>query len=755
MEFIVAGDPVLTGDSAYLAVGTNRTSSLRYEQWQNTHSMGFTRATVADYVFTPDAPSPVMPTHVTYVWNAAGLTMNVYVDGVLAGTVTGVSDQFSMPAEEGFLGNNPTGSEGMVGTIYRATVYAGMLPEATIKAHSDAFINARGPVTAVTLNSFTATPPTIESQASSVLAWDVQNATDVYLNGVRVTGSQMTVTPAVTTTYTLLVSNEVSKAESTLKVMVNPRLDLYDSTIAADTAAGLTPLATLNSTVNLTGTAGEPFDFGATMGDTTMEFILEGDPAATGGSGYLAVGLDTSSSLRYEQNPNTGQLGFTRIAVADYLFTPAVPSPTIATHLAFVWDSTTYTMKLYVNGVLGGTVNNVSDLFAMPSGMGFLGANPNGAELMIGRIFRVVVYPGVVAEATIKKHAEAFTSLLRPPIITSFTTSTNEILGQGSATLQWQVQEATRIYLNGVDVTGTTSLTVSPKYTTSYTLLASNNVTTVSSRLTVLVTPLFDQYDAAIAADQTAGLVPLSQLTTITTLTGTGLVPFDFGPTFGNTTMEFILEGDPTLAPDGYLAVGLNPDSNLRYAQWANTRQMGFTQLRVDDYLFTPAVASPTIPTHVTFVWDAMEFTLKLYTNGTLAGTRASVSTEFSMPSGTGFIGSNPAGGEGMIGRIFRIVTYDGMLPETTIRKHGEAFAPPAPQAPVLSIALTGSQVTLTLQCVAGGHYQVQYRNSLAAADTWLLLQDIPALSGTTMQVVDPTATTGQNGRLYRAVLVP
>jgi len=753
MEFIVAGDPVANGDSGFLAVGQNSTSSLRYEQWQNTHQMGFTRAAVADYLFDPTVPSPLLPSHVTYVWNSSSLSMSLYLDGVLAGTTTGVSDQFSMPTGAGLLGNNATGTEGLIGTIYRVTVYSGMLADAKIKSHADAFINARGPVVAVSITSFTATPGEIQSQGSAVLNWAVQDATTVFLNNVPVTGTSKTVSPAVTTTYTLLATNEVSKATSTVKVLVDPRLDLYDSTIAQDATGGLVPLASLTNTVSLDGTNGVPFDFGPTSGDTTMEFILEGDPVATGNYGFLAAGQNAASSLRYEQWNNTGQLGFTQSGVADYLFVPGVPSPTIATHVAFVWNSATYSLKIYVNGVASGTVNNVSDQFALPTGTGFLGADASGAEAMVGRIFRVAVYAGIVSEATLQKHAAAFTSLLSPPIITSFTATPSEIVGQGSASLQWQVQAATAVFLNGVNVTGTTNLTVSPKVTTAYTLLASNSVTTVSAKVKVLVTPLLANYDAAIAADKTAGLEPLATLTNIVTLPGSSVVPFDFGPTSGDTSMEFILEGDPTAGADGYLAVGQNATSNLRYAQWSNTRQMGFTQLGVADYMFTPAVASPTAPTHVVFVWDSTTFSLKLYTNGVLAGTATGVSDQFALPTGAGFLGSTSGGGEAMYGRIFRIVVYAGMLPDATIQKHGKAFVPPTP--PSLSVAVTGSHAVITLQGVAGAHYQVDYRNSLSSSDTWQLLQDIPSLSGTSIQVTDPTVITGRSQRFYRALLVP
>jgi Concanavalin A-like lectin/glucanases superfamily len=748
IEFILQGDPTAGADS-YLAVGSDPSSSLRYAQYANTDQLGFTQAGEADYTFTPAVASPVNPTHIAYVWDSVLVTMSVYVNGTLAGTNASVSFNFNMPSGPGFLGSNPGGTEAMTGTIYRVTVYPSMLSDTEIKSHADAFANAALPI----INSFTATPGEIQPQASSVLSWQVQNTDTVYLNGVVMTGTNLTVSPPVTTTYTLIASNEVSTATAKVRLLVDPQLDVYDAAIAADTAAGLTPLATLTNTMSLDGTGGQPFDFGANSGDVTMEFILEGDPTA-GQDGYLAVGENTTSNLRYAQWQNTDQMGFTQLGVADYLFVPSVASPTIATHVAYVWNAENYSMQLYVNGVASGTVTNVSTDFAMPTGAGFLGANPTGGEAMTGRIFRVVVYGEDVPEATIQKHANAFTSVLHPPIIDSFTATPTEILGQGSSVLKWQVENATAVLLNGVNVTGVTNQTVSPAFSTSYTLVASNNVSAVSATVRVLVTPSLTGYDAAIAADTAGGLTPLATLTNIVSLSGGGGEPFDFGPTFGDTTMEFILEGDPTVGADAYLAVGENSTSNLRYAGWPNTEQMGFTQLGVADYLFTPAVPSPTIPTHVAYVWDSANFAMTIYTNGIMAGTSTNVDANFAMPSGAGFLGANPTGGEAMTGRIFRVVVYSGMVPEATIQKHANAFSV-ASQHPSLSIAITGGQPAITLQGVAGAHYQVQYRDSFSAADTWQLLQDIPSLSGGSIQVVDPTAIAGRSQRFYQAVTVP
>src|SRR5262245_29700372 len=163
-------------------------------------------------------------------------------------------------------------------------------------------------------------------------------------------------------------------------------LSNYDATINSDAGAGTIPVARLNTAVTLTGANRVPFNFGTNSTDVTIEFILQGNPNAGNGSAYLAVGTNTASNLRYEQYNNTGQLGFTQLGVLDYLFSPAVPSPIVATHIAYVWNATTRAMKLYLNGSLAGNSSGVAAGFAMPYGQGWLGANPGGTETMVGTI---------------------------------------------------------------------------------------------------------------------------------------------------------------------------------------------------------------------------------------------------------------------------------------------------------------------------------------------------------------------------------
>lgn len=266
-------------------------------------------------------------------------------------------------------------------------------------------------------------------------------------------------------------------------------LAAYDTLITEDAAGGLAPLARLTTAAILTGANRVAFNFGTNSGNVTIEFILEGNPAAIAASGYLAVGANSVSNLRYEQHNNTGQLGFTQLGVLDYLFSPAVPSPTLPTHVTYAWNAAAQTMKLYLNGALAGTRSGVNAAFAMPAGQGWLGGNPSGGETMVGTIHRVTVYDDLVSEEVILGHADAFAGVVRPPIIVAFTATPDAFFTPGSATLSWDVRNAVAVFLDGTDVTAISNLTVTPAVTTTYTLIATNSGASVTGQVTVLVNP--------------------------------------------------------------------------------------------------------------------------------------------------------------------------------------------------------------------------------------------------------------------------
>jgi len=81
-----------------------------------------------------------------------------------------------------------------------------------------------------TINSFTASPPSITSGESSTLNWSVTDADTLSLNqGIgTVTGTAITVSPTTTTTYTLTASNSAGSVTHSVTVTVGAALGSID-----------------------------------------------------------------------------------------------------------------------------------------------------------------------------------------------------------------------------------------------------------------------------------------------------------------------------------------------------------------------------------------------------------------------------------------------------------------------------------------------------------------------------------------------
>ena len=85
----------------------------------------------------------------------------------------------------------------------------------------------------------------------------------------------------------LLVVTLVSLSGLSLRASLN----LYDQSLAADEiGGGPISISKLTSATTLNGSNSFAFNFGVISGESTFEFIVEGDPVAGGRDGYLAVG---------------------------------------------------------------------------------------------------------------------------------------------------------------------------------------------------------------------------------------------------------------------------------------------------------------------------------------------------------------------------------------------------------------------------------------------------------------------------------
>jgi hypothetical protein len=194
------------------------------------------------------------------------------------------------------------------------------------------------------------------------------------------------------------------------------------------------------------------------------------------------------------------------------------------------------------------------------------------------------------------------------------------------------------------------------------------------------------EYDAAVSGEA-------AKLTTPIVFNGGNSSAFNFGALSSDATIEFIVEGDPNVGAGAkYLAFGSSDGSNnLRYEQWMNSLQLGFTRGGVADYVFTPGVPSPTTQTLIAYVWDDGADTMDLYLNGALAGSTSGVDSLFQMPTGAGFLGNDGGLNAGMVGTIYRVTTYDSALDPSTLAAHGAAFLPaPVPEPTTLLLVLGG-----------------------------------------------------------------
>jgi hypothetical protein len=93
-------------------------------------------------------------------------------------------------------------------------------------------------LTAPIISSFTASPSVITPGQSSQLAWIVNNAVSLVLNGIATTGSGTNINPETTTTYILVATNSMGSTAASVTVIVGSLTVAYGDMKAADLGAG-------------------------------------------------------------------------------------------------------------------------------------------------------------------------------------------------------------------------------------------------------------------------------------------------------------------------------------------------------------------------------------------------------------------------------------------------------------------------------------------------------------------------------------
>ena len=161
--------------------------------------------------------------------------------------------------------------------------------------------------------NLTASAPSIESGQSSTLTWTTSNAASVTLNGstVALNGSQ-TVSPSVTTTYTLRATNTVGTSVSTAVVTVTapppPPVPMPTAHLAASAAS-----IEVGQSAMLTWTT-----------SNAASVMLDGSPVASNGSQTVSPGVTTTYTLTATNATGTA----VSTAVVMVTAPPPPPAPT-------------------------------------------------------------------------------------------------------------------------------------------------------------------------------------------------------------------------------------------------------------------------------------------------------------------------------------------------------------------------------------------------------------------------------------------
>jgi hypothetical protein len=316
--------------------------------------------------------------------------------------------------------------------------------------------NTPGP----SIQAFAANPATIDPGQGSTLSWTVSNATKLTIdNGVGVvTGTSIRVTPTATTTYTLKAENSQGAAvQATATVTVNPL-----------------PKPTINGFIAVPTTIrpGDSAQLRWDVRNATVISIDNGVGTVTGTSTSVTPSITTTYTLTAE-NPQGRMTATATVTVVPNLpairsFSSVPASVPQGRSTSLVWDVVDATRLTIDHGV--GVVTGTS----------------------------VTVSPDVTTTYTLKAEngagqviATATVTVIPKPVIRSFTATPSSINEGGSTLLSWSVDNALRLTLDqGVgDVTGKTSITVSPTTTTTYTLMA-ENAAVVTATVTVTVVPL-------------------------------------------------------------------------------------------------------------------------------------------------------------------------------------------------------------------------------------------------------------------------
>jgi hypothetical protein len=299
--------------------------------------------------------------HVAVVSNNGAVTF--YVDGVASGTASGLPGWGWQ-----FLGDN--GGNPFQGAIDEVLVYNRAL---TAQEVSTIYNYAGG--AAPVISSFTASPSAVVPGGSSTLSWNAPGATSISISPGNLTfntpSGSTPVSPAVTTTYTLMATNSSGSATATTTVTVTsqplPVISSFGSsptTIMAGSSSILSWLVSGANTVSIDqgiGTVGASGSLRVAPFPTTT-FTLTATSAAGPVSASTTITVTPAGNgLKYQAGPGQtismgADLTLSNTDSAEFVGTAQNPCTILANGFRIYATDNTWTGHLYIQNC---NINNL------------------------------------------------------------------------------------------------------------------------------------------------------------------------------------------------------------------------------------------------------------------------------------------------------------------------------------------------------------------------------------------------------------
>ena len=379
------------------------------------------------------------------------------------------------------------------------------------------------------INSFSATPMTIDSGGTTRLAWETTGATSLTINSANLAvDGTLDRTLTASRTYLLRATNDCGSVTRSITVTVRPPGSPRILTFAPD-----------DSTIE----TGE---------STTLRWTTENGVSASINQGIGSVGLNTS----VEVSP-------TSLGDHDYVLTlTGVPGTTPVNRTTTVTVICTFPVINSFSATpmtidSGGTTRLAWETTGATS------LNINSANLAVdGTLDRTLTASRtylLTATNDCGSVTRSITVRVRiPPTVDSFTRNPSTIDEGGSSLLSWETSDATAVSINQgvgtVPING--SVSVSPTVTTIYTITATNSDGTDTETVTVTVTPTLalptiDSFSVSPSSIVLGSSVTVSWQTT-------GATSVDV--TAAGSSISGLLDGSATYTPDtlGSIVIGIS-----------------------------------------------------------------------------------------------------------------------------------------------------------------------------------------------------